>query len=55
MSRGTRTPSLRITSTYSQGFLNGGVESGYRAAIEVMRRLGVRVPRDIAELPYSPA
>jgi len=43
------------TSTYSQGFLNGGVESGYRAAIEVMRRLGVRVPRDIAELPYSPA
>jgi monoamine oxidase len=43
------------TSTYSQGFLNGGVESGYRAAIEVMRRLGVRVPRDIAGLPYSPA
>src|SRR6476659_3574007 len=43
------------TSTYSQGFLNGGVESGYRAAIEVMRKLGVHVPRDIARLPYSPA
>jgi monoamine oxidase len=43
------------TSTYSQGFLNGGVESGYRAAIEVMLKLGVHVPRDIARLPYSPA
>lgn len=41
------------TSTYSQGFLNGGVESGQRAAIEVMRRLGVSVPRRIASLPYS--
>ena len=42
------------TSTYSQGYLNGGVESGQRAAIEVMSDLGVRVPQDIAELPYSP-
>ena len=32
------------TSTYSQGFLNGGVESGDRAAIEIMRKLRVRVP-----------
>lgn len=41
------------TSTYSQGFLNGGVESGQRTAIEIMRRLGVHVPRSIASLPYS--
>ena len=32
------------TSTYSQGFLNGGVESGQRAAIEVMRAIGAHVP-----------
>ena len=41
------------TSTYSQGFLNGGVESGDRAAIEVMRKLRVRVPPSLANLPYS--
>jgi monoamine oxidase len=41
------------TSTYSQGFLNGGVESGQRAAIEVMRALGLPVPKAIASLPYS--
>ncbi len=43
------------TSTYSQGYLNGGVESGQRAAIEVMRALGLEVPPAIADLPYSPA
>ena len=42
------------TSTYSQGYLNGGVESGQRAAIEVMRVLGVPVPQAIAPMPYSP-
>jgi monoamine oxidase len=31
------------TSTFSQGFLNGGVESGERAAREVMTALGVPV------------
>jgi monoamine oxidase len=41
------------TSTYSQGFLNGGVESGDRAAIEVMRAIGVRVPSRLSSLPYS--
>jgi monoamine oxidase len=41
------------TSTYSQGFLNGGVESGQRAAIEVLLTLGLPVPRGIASLPYS--
>ncbi|MFL5768368.1 MAG: FAD-dependent oxidoreductase [Actinomycetota bacterium] len=41
------------TSTYSQGFLNGGVESGDRAAIEVMRAIGVPVPRHLSSLPYS--
>jgi len=41
------------TSTYSQGYLNGGVESGQRAAIEVMRALGREVPPAIADLPYS--
>jgi monoamine oxidase len=41
------------TSTYSQGFLNGGVESGQRAAIEVMRAIGAHVPKDIASMPYS--
>jgi monoamine oxidase len=40
------------TSTYSQGYLNGGVESGQRAAIEVMRALGLEVPGSIADLPY---
>lgn len=41
------------TSTYSQGYLNGGVESGQRAAIEVMRSLGVAVPAELTALPYS--
>ncbi len=41
------------TSTYSQGYLNGGVESGQRAAIEVMTKLGVAVPADIGSMPYS--
>jgi monoamine oxidase len=41
------------TSTYTQGFLNGGVESGQRAAIEVMIALGLPIPRAIASLPYS--
>ena len=41
------------TSVYSQGFLNGGVESGQRAAIEVMKAVGVHVPEAIAKLPYS--
>jgi monoamine oxidase len=41
------------TSTYSQGFLNGGVESGDRAAIEIKRKLRVRVPSSLANLPYS--
>ena len=31
------------TSTFSQGFLNGGVESGERAAREVTNALGVPV------------
>jgi monoamine oxidase len=42
------------TSTYSQGYLNGGVESGQRAAIEVLRTLGLPVPTRIAKMPYSP-
>jgi monoamine oxidase len=42
------------TSTYSQGYLNGGVESGQRAAIEVMGTLGIPVPPSIASMPYSP-
>ena len=41
------------TSTYSQGFLNDGAGSGDRAAIEVMRKLRVRVPSSLANLPYS--
>ena len=41
------------TSTYSQGFLNGGVESGQRAAMEVLCALGRPVPRTIGSLPYS--
>lgn len=41
------------TSTYSQGYLNGGVESGDRAAIEVLRTLGLPVPSHLARLPYS--
>jgi monoamine oxidase len=41
------------TSTHSQGYLNGGVESGQRAAIEVLRELGLGVPATIADLPYS--
>lgn len=42
------------TSTYSQGFLNGGVESGDRAALEIMRKLGIPLPRHLTKLPYSP-
>jgi monoamine oxidase len=41
------------TSTHSQGYLNGGVESGQRAAIEIMGTLGLEVPPAIADLPYS--
>jgi monoamine oxidase len=41
------------TSIFSQGYLNGGVESGQRAAIEVMEAVGVEVPKSIARLPYS--
>ena len=37
----------------SQGFLNGGVERGQRAAIEIMQGAGVTVPPAIANLPYS--
>lgn len=40
------------TSTYSQGYLNGGVESGDRAAQEVMEQLGVPVPDALASLPH---
>jgi len=42
------------TSTYSQGYLNGGVESGYRTALEIMRKLRIPLPRHLARLPYSP-
>ncbi len=42
------------TSTYSQGYLNGGVESGDRTAVEIMRQLGIPVPAHLARLPYSP-
>ena len=31
------------TSTFSQGYLNGGVESGERAAREVMNALGIPI------------
>lgn len=41
------------TSMHSHAYLNGGVESGQRAAIEIMRAAGVPVPRTIANLPYS--
>jgi monoamine oxidase len=41
------------TSTYSQGYLNGGVESGDRVAIEIMDALGIPVPKRLAILPYS--
>jgi monoamine oxidase len=41
------------TSTYSQGYLNGGVESGQRTALEVMRAVGVQPPSRIARMPYS--
>ena len=36
------------TSVYSQGFLNGGVESGDRAAGEVIAALGLDVPPGLA-------
>jgi monoamine oxidase len=35
------------TSTYSQGFLNGGVESGSRAASEVLTALGLPLPEGL--------
>ena len=41
------------TSIHSQGYLNGAVESGQRAAIEVMGALGLEAPGAIADLPYS--
>jgi monoamine oxidase len=41
------------TSTFSQGYLNGGVESGERAAREVMNALGVPV-RDVV-MTISPS
>ena len=37
------------TSTYSQGFLNGGVESGSRAAAEVLTKLGKPYPDGLAK------
>ncbi len=40
------------TSTYSQGYLNGGVESGDRAAQEVLEKLGVPVPTSLSRLPH---
>jgi monoamine oxidase len=40
------------TSTYSQGFLNGGVESGDRAAMEVLIKLGMPVPDSLSKLPH---
>ena len=40
------------TSTYSQGYLNGGVESGDRAAQEVLEKLGIPVPPSLAKLPH---
>ena len=36
------------TSTYSQGFLNGGVESGSRAAAEVLGAIGRPLPEGLA-------
>jgi monoamine oxidase len=39
------------TSTYSQGYLNGGVESGDRAATEVLIKLGIPVPSALSALP----
>jgi monoamine oxidase len=36
------------TSVYSQGFLNGGVESGGRAAAEVLDALGIAYPPGLA-------
>ena len=40
------------TSTYSQGYLNGGVESGDRAAVEVMKKLSLPIPRSLSKLPH---
>lgn len=47
------------TSSFSQGFLNGGVESGERAAVEVLEALGIPVPPGLrrtmmAALRYRP-
>ena len=35
------------TSTFSQGYLNGGVESGSRAAAEVLAALGLPPPPEL--------
>lgn len=35
------------TSTFSQGFLNGAVESGYRVATEVLEATGLAVPETL--------
>lgn len=40
------------TSTYSQGYLNGGVESGDRVAREVLEKLGLPVPPGLARLSH---
>lgn len=32
------------TSTFSQGFLNGAVDSGYRVATEILQATGVAIP-----------
>ena len=37
------------TSMFSQGYLNGGVESGGRAAAEVLDALGVEYPAGLAD------
>ncbi|HEY6566280.1 MAG TPA: NAD(P)/FAD-dependent oxidoreductase [Actinomycetota bacterium] len=37
------------TSVYSQGYLNGGVESGGRAAAEVLEALGIENPPGLAK------
>lgn len=37
------------TSTYSQGYLNGGVESGSRVAAEVLEALGKELPDGLAK------
>ncbi len=43
------------TSVFSQGFLNGGVESGGRAAIEVLKAIGEPVPPLLREITRTAA